>query len=182
MKTIRRFQPGDETQLAPLIRRCFFEINIEDYEKEALGYWAELYTPQYVRALSEKADTFVMEEDGTLLGTCSILWCTEADKTGPGADAPENAPSVKGPETGEPDAFIEALYVLPDRAREGIATQLLEVCENDPAFAGAGEIWVHSSITAREFYEQRGYFHETGEPVCIENDRYIMYKPVQKKS
>ena len=157
MKVIRRFRNGDETELAALIRRCFFEINTQDYTTEALKYWAGVYTPEHVKELAEEADMYVMEEDGVLLGTCSVL-------------------RKSGKEVGK-EAFIEALYVLPDRGREGIATQLLTVCENDPACEDAERIWVDSSITARRFYEQRGYLHETGEPVCIENDRYIMYKP-----
>ncbi len=177
MKEIRRFRPGDEKELTPLIHRCFLEINIEDYSREDLQYWAGVYTPQHVRMLAEKADTYVCEEDGVLLGTCSILWKDEADPKGPGLEAELKSEPAAEAASPQREAFVEALYVLPDRGREGIASQLLEKCENDPAYKEARRIWVHSSITARRFYEQKGYLHETGEPVCIENDRYIMYKP-----
>ena len=179
MKEIRRFRQGDETELTPLIHRCFLEINIEDYSLKDLQYWVTHYTPEHVRALAEKADTYVCEEDGVILGTCSILWEDEAEPGGPGAKQTQNH-SLSGEEAFSRNAFIEALYVSPDRAREGIASLLLEACEKDPAYKDAGQIWVHSSITARRFYEQKGYLHETGEPVCIENDRYIMYKPVRR--
>lgn len=157
MKHIRRFAPGDETALAALIRRAFYEVNIRDYPREGLAYWAELYTPAHVRELSGRAHTYVMEEDGALLGTCSIGWKTARE------------------------AHIEALYVLPDRLGEGIASLLLASCERDADFRGAARIWVDSSVTARAFYEKRGYRHESGAPVCVENDHYVMYKENETK-
>ncbi len=160
MKTIRLFQPGDEQELAVIIQRCFMELNIRDYSLEGLRYWKELYTPAHVLEISGHGHMYVMEEDRTaegaaakqLLGTCSIV----------------RKPDGK--------AFIEALYVSPDRPGEGIAKALLKACEDDPDFAGEHRLWVDSSITARTFYESRGYLHETGAPVCIDNDRYVMYK------
>ncbi len=152
MKRIRRFEDGDETELAAIIHRDFFEVNVRDYTLEALQYWASLYTPEYVRALSQKAHMYVMAEDAGLLGTCSISRESKSE------------------------SLIEALYVLPDRQGEGIASELLGAVERDKYFEDAEIVWVHSSITARTFYEKKGYLHETGEPVCIENDRYVMYK------
>ena len=154
---IRRFRDGDEAALSVLIRRAFFEINIRDYTPEGLRYWNDLYTPAHVLSVSRKGHMYVAEEDGTLVGVCSI--------------------SRKNPSEGlTGDAKIESLYLLPGRTGEGIASALLKTCERDPSFSAARRIWTDSSITARLFYEKRGYRHETGAPVCIENDRYIMYK------
>ncbi|MBR3641468.1 MAG: GNAT family N-acetyltransferase [Oscillibacter sp.] len=150
--TVRRFRAGDENELSALIRRCFLEVNIRDYSEESLRYWAELYTPAHVRSLAETGHTYVAEEDGTLLGTGTILRRSETD------------------------AAIEGLYVLPERLREGIASRLMAACESDPVFADAKRVWVDSSITARPFYEALGYLHETGEPVCIDHDHYLMYR------
>lgn len=161
MKTIRRYKDGDDKELAVIIRRSFLEVNIRDYAPEGLEYWVELYTPDYIRGMAEEGNTYVMEEDGNVLGTCTIV--------------------RKGTAEANNDAYIKALYVNPDRLGEGIASRLLEACETDPDFANAPRLWVDSSITARPFYEARGYLHETGEPVCIENDRYIMYKEADRK-
>ncbi len=158
MKTIRRFMAGDETELSVIIQRCFMELNIKDYSLDGLKYWSSLYTPEHVREISGRGHMYVMEEDGKLLGTCSIVK-KDSGKT-----------------------YIEALYVTPDRPGEGIAKALLNACEADRDYADPAKtdrLWVDSSITARTFYEYMGYLHETGEPVCIENDRYIMYKPLK---
>ena len=205
---IRRYRTGDEYALAPLIHRCFFEVNIQDYPKEALQYWADLYTPEHVRALAGRAHMYIFEEEGAIAGTCSILrnaelgneaTLPESAETAGDAKRQENAESVGNRESVDPagtgaadfpdkfgrearysadaqDVLVEALYVLPEKAHQGIASKLLAACEEDPAYADAAKIWVDSSITARTYYEERGYQHETGTPVCIENDRYIMFK------
>ena len=156
MLSIRRFEARDAAALSALIRRCFLELNIKDYSLEALQYWVSLYTPEHVAEMASKGHTYVCEEEGTLLGTCSIV-----------------------PREEERNYYIEALYTLPDRTGEGIASRLLAACEQDPGYPDPKTLWVDSSISARTFYEAKGYLHETGEPVCIENDHYIMYKKTE---
>ncbi len=152
MQTIRRFQPGDEHTLVPLIHRCLRETNRHDYDDDAIAYWVSVYTPAHVAELAQKAHMFVLVEDDVLLGTCSAVHTAAAE------------------------GAIEALYVLPDCQREGLASKLLATAERDLFAAGALTIWIDSSITARTYYEEKGYRHETGTPVCIDNDRFIMYK------
>ena len=49
--------------------------------------------------------------------------------------------------------YLDRLYVHKDHQREGIATALCEVLEQ----AVSGRITTHASITAKPFFEKRGY-------------------------
>lgn len=152
MKNIRKFQVGDETILSEIVRRGLFEINIKDYSQEALDPLAAMYSPSYILAEAQNLHMYVYEENGIPLGTCSI-----------------GRPS-------ETEGYIQTFFINPDRVGEGIGTALLAAIEADPWFKETDIVRVHSSISARTFYELHGYLHETGTPVCIDEDHYNMYK------
>ena len=56
---------------------------------------------------------------------------------------------------GDMDAtgYLDRLYVHKDYQRKGVATALCDVLEH----AAAGKIITHASITAKPFFERRGY-------------------------
>lgn len=71
--------------------------------------------------------------------------------------------------------YFDRLYVHKDHQRKGIATALCEVLEK----AVPGKIITHASITARPFFENRGYKVVTEQQVVRQNiplTNYIMEK------
>lgn len=71
--------------------------------------------------------------------------------------------------------YLDRLYVHKDHQRKGIATALCEVLEK----AVPGKIITHASITARPFFENRGYRVVTEQQVIRQNiplTNYIMEK------
>jgi len=52
-----------------------------------------------------------------------------------------------------PNGYLDRLYVRADRQRQGIASALCDHLEQ----AVSGSIETHASLTARLFFEQRGY-------------------------
>ena len=53
----------------------------------------------------------------------------------------------------DPTGYLDRLYVHRDYQRRGVATALCGALEK----AARGEITVHASLTARPFFEKRGY-------------------------
>ncbi|MCU1527734.1 MAG: family N-acetyltransferase [Frondihabitans sp.] len=53
--------------------------------------------------------------------------------------------------------YIDMLFVDPDFARRGVASTLLALLTEQAATAGALELTVHASITARPFFESHGF-------------------------
>ena len=48
---IRRFQPGDENEVAALIQRALVEVNTEDPQWE-YEWLSDRYTPEYIKEMS----------------------------------------------------------------------------------------------------------------------------------
>ena len=72
MLTIRRFQMGDENALSALIRRTLREVNYTSPKSE-LDYLIPHYSPETMVELSETGHTYVLEEDGQIIGSGTIL-------------------------------------------------------------------------------------------------------------
>ena len=72
MLTIRRFQKGDEETLSVMIRRTLREVNYTSPKSE-LDYLIPHYSPETMVELSETGHTYVLEEDGQIIGSGTIL-------------------------------------------------------------------------------------------------------------
>ncbi|GAA0192084.1 GNAT family N-acetyltransferase [Halobaculum roseum] len=76
-----------------------------------------------------------------------------------------------GPGAGPPGT-VEAVYVHPDRAGEGVGTALLADLERAAGDRGLGALGMHASLNAVGFYERHGYTrvravtHEFGGDDC----------------
>ena len=57
----------------------------------------------------------------------------------------------------EPDGHLDMMYVHPDRQGQGIASALLEAVERAARDQGLARIFTEASITARPFFERRGF-------------------------
>ena len=71
MLTIRRFQKGDEEILSVMIRRTLREVNYTSPKSE-LDYLIPHYSPETMVELSETGHTYVLEEDGQIIGSGTI--------------------------------------------------------------------------------------------------------------
>ena len=72
MLTIRRFQKGDEETLSVMIRRTLREVNYTSPKSE-LDYLIPHYSPETMVELSETGHTYVLEEDGQIIGSGTVL-------------------------------------------------------------------------------------------------------------
>lgn len=62
------------------------------------------------------------------------------------------------------DGYLDRLYVHKDYQRRGVATALCRILENS---VSAPRLTVHASITARSFFESRGYTVEARQQVVL---------------
>lgn len=73
-------------------------------------------------------------------------------------------------------SYLDMLYVHKDHQRRGVATALCDALEKK---ASGSTVTVHASITAKPFFEQRGYRVITPQTVLcrgVEMTNYIMEK------
>ena len=133
MLTIRRFQKGDEEILSVMIRRTLREVNYTSPKSE-LDYLIPHYSPETMVELSETGHTYVLEEDGQIIGSGTVL--------------PD----------GETEAEIVAAFLSPESIGKGYGRKLFETLEADELAAMATRVWLTSSDMAVEFYTMYGGF------------------------
>ena len=106
MLTIRRFQKGDEEILSVMIRRTLREVNCTSPKSE-LDYLIPHYSPETMVELSKTGHTYVLEEDGQIIGSGTVL--------------PD----------GETEAEIVAAFLAPESIGKGYGRELFEALEAD---------------------------------------------------
>lgn len=124
---IREYKPSDMNQIAELFFNCVHNINSRDYTKQQLNAWA---TGEINK--SEWNKSFLEHYTLVVENDSIILGFGDIDDTG----------------------YLDRLYVHKDYQALNIATMLCNKLEkrfNTP------HITVHSSITAKGFFEKRGY-------------------------
>lgn len=125
---IRRYEPEDLGQITALFYDTVHAVNAADYAPEQLDAWAD-GAPDLDRW------------NGSLLAHHSLV-------------AVEGRDLIVG--FGDIDAtgYLDRLYVHKDRQGLGIATAL---CDRLERAVDAPVLTTHASITARPFFEGRGY-------------------------
>ena len=137
MLTIRRFQAGDENALSALIRRTLREVNYTSPKSE-LDYLIPHYSPETMVELSRTGHTYVLEEDGQIVGSGTVL-----------------------PDGGT-EAEIVAAFLAPESIGKGYGRKLFEALEADELAVKAERVWLTSSDMALGFYEHMGWVNPNG--------------------
>jgi putative acetyltransferase len=127
---IRRYAPGDLAGMIALFRDTVRRINRRDYSHQQVMAWApdEIDAQQWVRRLGNK-----------------LVWIADLD------GAPVGFVGVAR------DGQIDMLYVHADHQSRGIASRLLRTVEASARASGLLRLFTEASITARPFFERRGF-------------------------
>lgn len=127
-------------------------VNSRDYNPEQIEAWAPENPSWSWRDALRKNISYVVEENGKLLGV--------ADMTEQG--------------------FLEGLYVHKDFQGKVVATLLLEKMEEEAKLHGLNEITTEGSITARPFFEAKGFTCVQKQKKNLRGVSFINY--IMKKS
>jgi GNAT superfamily N-acetyltransferase len=127
---IRDYRAGD----APAIVRLFFDtvrtVNRLDYSEEQVEAWAPgVPDPEEWHARMSGRRTLVAEEDGGVVGFAEL----------------------------EGDGHLDMLYVRGDAVGRGVGRLLYEAVEWEAQNTGLSRIFTEASVTARPFFERRGF-------------------------
>lgn len=125
--TIRKYAASDCLEAMELFYNTVHSINAKDYAKDQLNAWA----PKDLNASSINA---------SFLKNHTIV-------------AVENNIIVGFGSIGE-NGYLDCLFTHKDHQRKGIAAELCNILEKIGKW---DKITVHASITAKPFFEKRGY-------------------------
>lgn len=126
---IRKLRPSDARKVSDLIRNTLYEVNSKDYPPDIIQNLCDSYSPENIIVKSTNQSIFVAcDENQMIIGTVSLQ-----------------------------DDTIEGLFVDPNVHHQGVGTRLMNHVESITRTNGYHIVQLASSITAFEFYRQRGY-------------------------
>jgi N-acetylglutamate synthase-like GNAT family acetyltransferase len=139
---IREAQDADAAKICEVLVRSVREICAPDYNNDeaVLQQWCSNKTPEVASEWIRSADYFIVVAQNSSSEIVGAAMYNRARQA------------------------IELCYVVPEALHRGIGSQLLATLEADAARLGHKDIYLCSSITAREFYRRHGYVDD-GEPV-----------------
>lgn len=132
---LRRYQPSDCEEMARLFYETVHTVNARDYREEQLNVWAsgKIDLEKWDQSFRAHYSLAAVEDERP--EETKILGFGDMDETG----------------------YLDRLYVHKDHQREGIASALCDQLEGYAWEKKAEKIVTHASITARPFFEKRGY-------------------------
>ena len=126
---LRRYQPNDIDAIAALFYDTVHSMCVKDYTAEQLDAWADGHVEKAVWNASLQAHhTLVAESGGMVVGFGDI-----------------------------DGNYLDRLYVHKDWQARGVATAIVAALEQHARETGETCVVTHASVTARPFFERRGY-------------------------
>lgn len=135
---IRKYKTNDCPEMAGLFYDTVHSVNAKDYSPEQLNAWA-----------TGTVDLTVWDKSFLAHHTVVALDETKGNK-------------IIGFGDMAGDGYLDRLYVHKDYQHQGVATA---ICDELERSVDADTITTHASITARPFFEKRGYHSITEQQV-----------------
>ena len=127
---IRLATTADAAQLAAIYYNTIRRVSASDYAPEQIEAWApKLPGTAEWRARMASCSNFVGDDEGTIAGFAEL----------------------------EDDGHIDCFYGHHAYQRQGVGTLVLEKLENVARSRGIRRLHLESSLTARPFFEARGF-------------------------
>lgn len=128
---LRDFRPADSAPLGRLFYDTIHVVNPRDYTAPQIDAWApSVPAPGHWAERARTRHIIVAEDNTGVLGFVELR---------------------------PADSHLDCLYVRHDAQRQGVATALVRELEARARTLGLGTLRAEASITARPFFERRGY-------------------------
>ncbi|OWV96761.1 GNAT family N-acetyltransferase [Rhizobium sp. R693] len=129
MLTLRRYVPADCDNAAEIFLRAIREVASRDYTPAQIEAWARVDDRQVWTERRASRPTWIAEVQDLPIGFADL----------------------------EPDGHLDMMFVHPDHQGIGAASTLLQRIEAEAQKLGLKRISTEASLTARPFFERRGF-------------------------
>jgi len=128
--SIRKYRPGEEVELWRLFFETIRTVNRQDYSDEQVRAWApDAYDAERWQQRIAGIDPYVCQVGDTIVGYADL----------------------------QPSGLVDHFYVHREWQRRGVGSRLFSTLENQALDQGLNEMFAHVSITAKPFFESRGF-------------------------
>jgi len=124
----RNATDADAVELSELIRRTIRVSNSRDYDQKSIDLLCSIFEPTQVAKRIEEELIVVCFASADLIGVAGLR-----------------------------RDYLRSMFIEPTYQRKGLGKVLVEKIEEMAQQNAISELMVHSSVTARQFYETLGY-------------------------
>ena len=149
---VRKLRKGEEKELWELFYNTIHNVNIRDYTESQVEAWAP--TDFDVNIAIQKfrdIDPFVVIKNGKIIGYGDI----------------------------QPDGLIDHFYCHHEFQRQGVGSALFGAIEKEAEKNGISRMYSNVSITARPFFEAKGFSVEKEQTVKVRDQQFINFRMVR---
>lgn len=129
MFSIRAYEPDDAQATIDIFLRAIREVASKDYSPVQIAAWAKVDEPEIWAQYRASRPTWLAMDGSVPVGFADL----------------------------KPDGRLDMMFVDPDRQGKGIASLLLATVEKAAREQGLQQIFTEASLTARPFFERRGF-------------------------
>ena len=146
---VRDYVPADVDALIDLFRQAVRRVAIRDYSEAQVRAWAPdmAEREKWVERRASRP-TWVAEIDGKVAGFTDL----------------------------EPDGHVDMMYVHPDFKGRGVANALMAKVEEAAAEQKLGRLYTEASITAKPFFEKKGFRVIAPQTVHVRGQDLVNYR------
>lgn len=127
--SIRPYLPSDAGATIDIFLRAIREVAAKDYSAAQINAWARVDDPAGWAVRRASRPAWIAEMDATPVGFADLV----------------------------PDGYLDMMFVHPEYQGLGIASLLLSRIEEKARELGLGRVHTEASLTARAFFERRGF-------------------------
>lgn len=151
MPEIRAYRPEDVDATITVFQRAIREVASRDYDAAQVAEWSEVDRARWaLKRLSRP--TWVAVADGEVAGFSDL----------------------------EADGHLDMMFVHPAHTRIGIASLLMATVEAAARQQGLERLFTEASITARPFFERRGFVIEAEQQVLHRGQSFTNYRMAKR--
>lgn len=145
--SVRSYRPDDLDAAIAIFLGAVRESAARDYDPAQIDAWARV-DPEKWAARRNNRPTWIAELGAKPVGFADL----------------------------EPDGHLDMMYVHPAHQRMGIATALLSRVETAARGQGLSRIFTEASITARPFFESRGFRLLAAQTVALRGQSFVNFR------
>lgn len=149
---LREFRHEDLNSLRELIHATIDCCYSGVYPAKAVEFFKEYHSEQHILEDAEKGYTILLEIDGTIIGTGTLL-----------------------------GANIRRVFVHPSWQHKGFGKLIMRILEERAAEEGISVLDLSSSLVSKQFYDSQGYVTEKKDSFPVGNGQKLVYYAMVKK-
>lgn len=172
---LRTAVDSDKELITSIIARSSRSLGLSHYSPEIIE--AALQTCFGLDSQLVKDKTYYLALNGEIVAGCGG-WSYRETLFG-SDNEPNRSPEKTDPSTGA--AKIRAFFILPEFARRGVASLILQRCESEAWHMGFRKLQLMATLPGIAFYRSHGYLEQ--EPIMhrLNQDHMIKFVPMTKE-